>query len=215
MTDTSELMLTPNQEKVRQAIAEVQASGGRLSGKAVARHLGLNDDRNVRAVWDRLHQWGLAPERPRRAGAAPKETAGRARRVGWDGGKSNPGRAAELRRRRVKAMTADQAFLHLVKVQETIAQLASVLETVRMSDYGADEVSLWHINDLHDDLIRLGEWHDRTLSAVQNRLATADIRKKISILRNPIGRTPGEAAAMSVLADRLERKLNLILPAGS
>jgi hypothetical protein len=88
-----------------------------------------------------------------------------------------------------------------------------MLEHAKIEDYNLDEATLALVADVHDDLVTLGEWHDRTLSAVQAWLIDADVRDKISRLRNTQGRTSAETETALRLADRLERKLEARLVA--
>jgi hypothetical protein len=86
-------------------------------------------------------------------------------------------------------------------------RLCRVLEDYQPEDYTADEDSVWHIAAIYEDLISLGEWVSRSLSATQGWLGDADVRKKIALLRDAHGRTPEEAETAQRLADLLERKL--------
>lgn len=121
-------------------------------------------------------------------------------------GKSATARTRELKASR--ARTEDENYLELLKVQEIIVRLASVLQGVNVADWPVNETSLWYVSDLLDDLIGLGTWTDRATSAVQGWLGDADVRAKIAQLRNVNGRTPEEAALFQKRADKLERQLN-------
>jgi hypothetical protein len=116
------------------------------------------------------------------------------------------------RQRELRGRKKMDPYPELLKVQMLISDLCAALESVRIGDYHLDEVSLWRITDIYDDLISVGAWTDRTLSVVQGRLNDSEVREKIKVLRNTNGRTPSEARAMLALADRLERKLSSRLP---
>ena len=91
-----------------------------------------------------------------------------------------------------------------------IMKLTSLLESLDIEDVELDEHSLDTINELHDDMIRLQEWIDRTMGAVQGRLGEWAIRRKIIGLRSKTvenGCSAGEAHSAQQAADRLERKL--------
>lgn len=136
--------------------------------------------------------------------AGPK---GRAKN--WNG-KTTPTRQRELKGRK---KTEAEAYLELTKVCGVIAQLCGILENLRMEDYTPEEVSIWYVSDLLDDLISLGTWLDRATPAVQRWLGDADVRQKIETLRNVTGRTPEEAKTFLARAAKLERQLGLRLTA--
>jgi hypothetical protein len=116
-------------------------------------------------------------------------------------------KTTKMRQRELKGRRKMDPYPGLLRVQMIISDLCAALESVRIGDYHLDEVSLWRITDIYDDLISLGTWTDRTLSAVQGRLDDSEVLAKIAVLRNTNGRTPSEARAMKALADRLEHKL--------
>lgn len=177
------------------------ASGGQVpSARRLARELGRNDDRSTRSDWDKLAAAGRVPARPTTGPAQRRPTtAGR-----WRGhnGQTNAGRQRELKGRR-----KTDPYLELLKLQLLISQLSAVLEHVNVQDYKLDEVSLWRLNDIHDDLLFLAPWVDRTLGTVTGYLGDADVRARIETLRNVNGRTAEEARGFIKLADSLERKL--------
>ena len=97
-----------------------------------------------------------------------------------------------------------------------ITKLTSLLESLNIEDVGLDEYSLDTVNDLHDDMLFLQDWMDRTVGAVQARLGEYGIREKIASLRAKTvanGCTPEEAGAAQRVADRLERRLQARLVA--
>jgi hypothetical protein len=120
--------------------------------------------------------------------------------------KSWNGKSGDKRLRELRAQ-GDDDYAALLDVQLRIARAVAVLEDIRVQDYGLDEVSLWKISDLHDDLISLGEWQNRAISAVQAHLGDASVAAKIAKLREHSGRTPAERETAELLAARLEKKL--------
>lgn len=76
-----------------------------------------------------------------------------------------------------------------------------------MTDFGTSESDLRRMSDICDDLVSLGEWHERQLSAVTGYLTDRGITEKIRKLRDATGRTPEEAETARRLADRLDKKL--------
>lgn len=138
---------------------------------------------------------------------AEGEPASRGRAKNWNG-KTNPGRERELKTRK---KSEAEAYLALTKMVQIIAQLSGVLEGVHMDEFTPEEVTLWYISDMLDDLISLGTWLDRTIPAVQRWLGDADVRAKIEQLRNVTGRSPEETKAFLARAAKLERQLNNVL----
>jgi hypothetical protein len=181
--------------------AHMAANGGQVpSARRLSRELGRNDDRSTRSDWDKLAAAGRVPARLTTGPAQRRPSApGR-----WRGhnGKTNAGRQRELKDRR-----KTDPYLELLKLQLLISQLSAVLEHVNVQDYKLDEVGLWRINDIHDDLLFLAPWVDRTLGTVSGYLGDADLRARIAKLRNVDGRTEEEARGFIKLADSLERKL--------
>ena len=196
------LLRTDTRAKVKRALLALAAEGGEFSGRDAARRAGVKHGEAFVSAWDALYEAGEVPvARPRHEGPPPDG------RVRNPDGKTNATRARELRRRRG---TGD-GYLELLAVQTRISELCAALESVRVQDYGLDEVSLWRLDDVLDDLLSLRPWLDRTLSAVQGRLGDADVRRKIAKLRDPAGRTAEEADTAARLADRLEQKLSMRL----
>lgn len=129
------------------------------------------------------------------------ETAPSGRPKNWNG-KSNDKRQRELRAER-----EGSAYVDLLDAQYKFAQMCQVLEDIHIQDYGLGDVELWKITAIYEDLISLGEWYTRQLSAVQGYLGKFPARERIAKLRNVTGRTPEETATALRLADRLERSL--------
>lgn len=177
-------------EAARKAILTGQTS------ESVARRFDVNPTTAARAFI--FAQGQMTP-----VGDAPQRALGRARN--WDG-KTTPARQRELKGRQ-KALDAE-AFLEIMKMQAVIYKLCDALENFRIQDCPLEEVALWRISDLLDDLISLGTWADRSISAVQGWLGDADVRKKIELLRDVRGRTPEEAANFERRAAKLERQLS-------
>jgi hypothetical protein len=119
----------------------------------------------------------------------------------WNG-KSNDKRLRELRAER-----DGSHYLELLDAQYKFAQMCQVLESIHIQDYGLGDVELWKISDVYEDLVSLGEWYFRQLSAVQGYLGRFPRRQTIEKLRNTGGRTPEERASALRLADKLERSL--------
>jgi hypothetical protein len=133
--------------------------------------------------------------------SASKAPAKRRGQKGWDG-KSTGQRGRELHDRK---RTGD--YNDLLAVQIRLNRMCGQLEAIDISEYRLDEATLALVADLHDDLISLTEWLDRTLSGVQAWLSDVAVRAKIEKLRDTTGRTEPEAETARKLAARLERKL--------
>lgn len=122
------------------------------------------------------------------------------------------GRSRTARQKEIKlARTASDAanYLKMMDLQAVIWRLCAVLENFHIEDMPLDEHTLRTITDLLDDLISLGIWHNRTLTAVKGWVGSADRRRRIEQLRNVDGRLPEEARAFLAMADKLERELAL------
>jgi len=150
----------------------------------------------------RTRAMATAEERARVAGQPVPKTGN------WNGA-TKTGRLRELKAAR--GQTESASFLELMKVQEIIVKLASVLQGIDVAGWPVDEVSLWAVSDLLDDLIGLGTWTDRAVSAVQGWLGDTDVRTRIAQLRNVTGRTDAEKEAFLARAAKLERQLELRL----
>lgn len=118
-------------------------------------------------------------------------------------GKSNGQRVCELQAERRR-----DTYNELVDVQYRFSRMCVILEAIHVQDYLKRDVELWKITDMYDDLISLGEWHTRQLSAVQGYLDDFEVVSRIEKLRNVAGRTPEEAETALRLADKLEKALN-------
>jgi hypothetical protein len=117
------------------------------------------------------------------------------------------GKTTTKRTRELEAMRNGD-YVKLVDWQLRFSKMCALLEAVDLAGYGLDTVNMWKVADIYDDLITLGEWYDRTLSAVQGWLNDVSVREKIAKLRDTTGRTPEEAETALKLATRLERKLD-------
>jgi hypothetical protein len=209
---------------VRPGGAGLAGAPGHVMGQAQGSNRALSDEQVEEAVKLRLDgreqlmsHFGLTSsaarraepviraiirERDRTSGAdAPRyrKTAGPARDIN--------GKTSGTRVRELKARRKGDHYPALLAVQLRISELCAALGSVKMADYPLDEVSLWRISDIEDDLLTLTAWTDRALSEITARLGDEEIRAKIRIMRDPTGRTPAEAASMQAVAARLERKL--------
>jgi bacterioferritin-associated ferredoxin len=142
----------------------------------------------------------IARERERAGGKRPK---GSSLPRNWNG---TPPKARVRELKSYRARGGD-TYPGLLTLQLRISELSAALASVRVEDYGLDQVSLARLTDMHDDLLALADWMDRTLSSVQARLSDTEVRAKIAMLRNISGFTEHEAKTRLALADRLERKL--------
>ena len=99
-------------------------------------------------------------------------------------------------------------YLKLWDLQVAVARMCQLLQGYDVArDCEVDEVVMWRLTDLLDDLTDLQAWLDRATSAVQGRMDDAPQEQLIAKLRNVAGRTPDEIAAFKRAADRLERRL--------
>jgi transposase len=127
------------------------------------------------------------------------------RQKDWEG-KTGPQRvrAAQARKRLDRGKTfADLADFHL-----RISQMCLILEDFDVRDYSTDEAAALEVAYILDDLITLGEWHDRQVLALTNYAESNDVLERIRKLRSTDGRSPEEAETALRLADRIERRLN-------
>lgn len=121
------------------------------------------------------------------------------------GFKSPTTQLRELQRR----PSSDELGAEFWRLRLRASELVYVLYSMRIEDYPLDhEADLLGLADLHESLTDLGQWWDRTISAVQGRLTDTDIQAKIATLRDPSGRTPEEVETANRIADRLQRKLD-------
>lgn len=124
----------------------------------------------------------------------------------WNG-KSNSKRTRELRERK------KMGYTDLLDLQIRLNQLCVVFEAIHVEDLELDQAALDKVADVHDDLVTMGVWWDRTIMSVQAWLSTVQIRETITKLRNVDGRSPEEAVSFIRTADRLQRKLEGMLNA--
>lgn len=106
----------------------------------------------------------------------------------------------------------------LIDVQFRIAQMTSLLESINVGDEAATEDGnrAEVVATLLDDLFELQVWMDHTVSQCSAYLDHAQKLAKIRRLRDETaGRTPAEIATAQRLADKLERRLDHQLAAGS
>lgn len=120
---------------------------------------------------------------------------------------------ARLREIRERMKTEPQAYLYMLKVQQRITELTSVLEGVRLEDiydYGNDEAWLDLITDFYKDLISNDLWNKRWTTAIGTWLNGPAKKQAIAAkLRNATGRTPEETALYQAKADQLDREVAL------
>ena len=130
--------------------------------------MGMADDTKVRHTWDRLYKEGkVTVERPVAPRKEEPQPTAKPKPGTWNG-KSN-----DKRRRELQSVRREADFAGLYNVAKLINRLCTALEDVRFEEYeleGVTEEALWEISAIHDDLISLGEWHDRALSSVQHWL---------------------------------------------
>lgn len=201
-------------EQVKQAIEDQAREGKPLSGRSIQRRLGLDDDRQLRKVWDDLHKAGeVTIQRPQKDEQAPPSgTPAAGRPKNWNG-KSNDKRARELRAAR---RDVPKGAFDFAKFASEVNKMCVVLEAYDVRDYDFAEFTDTALLDgasIYDDLVSLGEWHSRALSAVTNWLGDVKVRERIAKLKDVTGRTPEEAETALALAARLEAKLGAVLGA--
>jgi len=121
-------------------------------------------------------------------------------------------------RRRARARQKQLRKLDLGElqtVQFTIVKLWGALEGLDLGEQvDLDGYAVSLLLDLHDDLIAMGGWWDRSLREVEARLSDVDIRAKIAVLRDASGRTEAEAETAERMAEKLEQHLEQRLAAG-
>jgi hypothetical protein len=126
-------------------------------------------------------------------------------------------RLSELGAKRAAARRAGDPIV-LWDTCYDITRLTGLLESLNIEDVDLDEHSLDTVNDLHDDMLFLQDWMDRSIGSVQARLGEHGIRQKIRALRAKTvanGCTPEEEAASQRAADRLEHQLRARLGVAS
>jgi hypothetical protein len=209
---------------VRQASAEQainalkEAGNGKTpSIRSVARELKLDDDRTLRKDWDALHKLGRVPAKPvtkEEAAAAQPKAAPPPKN--WNG-MSNAARQREVKRR-MKERGEYNGIFDLMAVSLAISKACAAMEGIEPEDYNfSDEDHLWRIEAMIDDLITMGTWQKRQLSALQSRISDRKVLEKIGKLRNMARITtfPEEARSFEQTADQLERNRELKLASGS
>lgn len=138
----------------------------------------------------------------------PKAQKSSRRAKNWNG-KTNGKRKTELNERK-----RNGDYNEMVKLQLEMNKLCSVIEDYSPEDLELDAATLDLISDFYDDLVSLGTWYERSYMATQSWLSAVKIRKTIEALRNTAGRDPVEAASFNKQADRMERKLEVMLEKG-
>jgi hypothetical protein len=209
---------------VRQASAEQainalkEAGNGKTpSIRSVARELKLDDDRTLRKDWDALHKLGRVPAKP----VTKEETAAAQPKAApppknWND-ISNAARQREVKRR-MKERGEYNGIFDLMAVSLAISKACAAMEGIEPEDYNfSDEDHLWRIEAMIDDLITMGTWQKRQLSALQSRISDRKVLEKIGKLRNMARITtfPEEARSFEQTADQLERNRELKLASGS
>lgn len=132
----------------------------------------------------------------------------------WNG-KTNPTRERELRADRKNGTRVRKGnYNDLLRLSLDMNRACSIIEAYHVDDFDLDATTLDLVDTFHDDLLTLAQWVDRATMATQRWLQDVQVRRKIEALRNTDGRTPEEAENFHRLADRLERKLEAVLPSG-
>ena len=121
---------------------------------------------------------------------------------------TNWNRKTNTKRLRELEAMRDGDYAQLLQWQHRFAEMCAILETIDLSGYSPETTAMWKIADVYDDLISLGEWHDRALTMVCRWLGDIQLREKIRKMRETAGRTPQEAETANRRADRLEEKLD-------
>lgn len=130
---------------------------------------------------------------------------------------SSQGQGPKTRAQRAKELNLKkaQANSKLLEVQVLLNRLCRQLEDVDVVELidldGPAALSL--VSDIHDDLLMLAEWTDRSISKVQGRLNDRAVLDKIKKLEKTNGRTPSEKVIARRLAKRLRMKLEARLVA--
>ncbi len=92
----------------------------------------------------------------------------------------------------------------LVDLQYRVMQLTSILESVDVGSYDLGDPE--EVGELHDDLVELQLWMDRSIALASARLDDAAFEAKIARMRDPSGRGEFERQTANALADKLERR---------
>lgn len=193
--------LPPTSEPSRKARDEAAAMFG-VGGRTVD-HASFVRKKDP-ALFERVKKGEIAPataDRQIKEKAAPK---GKPRTRNWNG-KSNTRRGQELR-------AGD--YNELVELQLWMNQMCMRLAATDVDEFGLDDPTLGVVADLHDDLLTLADWVDRSLGKVTSWLSDAEVLDKIEKLERTNGRTPGETKTAQRLANRLRKKLTNRLEVG-
>jgi hypothetical protein len=149
--------------------------------------------------------------------AAYEQTTGRPtgghgprRAKNWNG-KTNPTREREIR---AKKNGKPDNYNQLLRLSLDMNRACSIIESYRVDDFDLEATTLDLVDTFYDDLITLGQWVDRAMMATQVWLGDVKVRRKIDALRNTVGRTPEETENFRRVADKLERRLEAVLPSG-
>lgn len=117
-------------------------------------------------------------------------------------GKSNAKRLRELKDR-----GKTDHYNELRTVQLRISELCGALESVKLEDYnlsGDDEVTMWRIVDIFDDLLSLAPWVELNINRLKGRIKAADLLERAAKFRNVGGRTDEEIKIFIARAEKLE-----------
>jgi hypothetical protein len=146
--------------------------------------------------------------------AAHDEIRGRGRAKNWNG-KTNPTRERELRADKKNGTRVRNGnYNDLLRLSLDMNRACSIIEAYHVDDFDLEATTLDLVDTFYDDLITLAQWVDRAVMATQVWLGDVKVRRKIEALRNTIGRTPEETENFRRVADKLERKLEAVLPSG-
>lgn len=141
------------------------------------------------------------------AGRPPDEPQAAKRPSTWNG------KSRTARRKEIHNELAKGNYSRLLKLQMELTKVVTIVSDWSPEDFELDQATLALVDSFYDDLITLGEWHDRAVLATQAWLSSVSVRKKIAALRATTGRPAEEKETALRLADRLERKLEAQLPA--
>ena len=119
----------------------------------------------------------------------------------WDG------KSRTARRKEIRDELSRGSYSKLLKLQMEMTKVVGIVSDWQPEEFELDQATLALVDSFYDDLITLGEWHDRAVLATQVWLGSVAVRRKIAALRNTRGRSTEERESALRLADRLERKL--------
>jgi hypothetical protein len=213
--------------RVKRGRPEKGLNSGQTPGKAaeqVADLLGVSRDTINKAARVKKERPDLG--RKVKAGkmtlnAAVEEMTGRhtggnspRRAKNWNG-KTNPTREREIRANKKNGTNPrPDNYNDLLRLSLDMNRACSIIESYHVEDFDLEATTLDLVDTFHDDLITLAQWVDRAMMATQAWLTDVNVRRKIDTLRNTIGRTPEETESFRRVADKLERKLEAVLPSG-